>query len=187
MPDTTDETTTATTEELDSQATEEAPQDEQASEEQTTEETDEQPEEKDEDESSKLSHEDALAALKKVRTEAAGHRTKLRELEKRLADLKTPEQVEELVTTMKNEREQAERALLVENVALKFGLPPELSTRLQGATREELEADAKALSKYATQERDIDPDRLGGGLDPSDEDGSFDPVKAAREARRRRY
>jgi len=140
----------------------------------------------DESDKPKLSHDDALKALKKVRNEAADWRTRYRDLEGKLAEAKTADQVDEIVNAMKVERESAERELLVENIALKHRLPDELATALKGNTREELEAHAKVLAKFVPSE-DIDPDRGAGGLDPNDEDGSFDPVKLARAARTRRY
>lgn len=139
----------------------------------------------DADKESKLSPEDAAKALTKVRSEAANWRTKFRDLEKKLEAAKSPDQVEEIVTSMKAEREAAEHALIVENVGLKFNLPEELSSVLQGTTREELEAHAKTLAKFVAKKAPANDPK--GGLNPTDEDESFDPVKVSRAARSRRY
>lgn len=126
----------------------------------------------------------AKAALAKVRKSEAAMRVRLREAEAKLADAKTPEEVEALRQELSETNAAEARALVVENVALKFGLPDDLAARLKGSTREELEADAKELAKYApSPEGGNDPD-LGGGLDPStDPDGGYDPQKRARELR----
>lgn len=141
---------------------------------------DEKDEDKSEDDGEgRLSHDDALEALEKVRKESANYRRKLRDLEKELSKRKTPEEVEELATALKSEREAAERSLIVENVALKFGLPDELSAVLQGDTREELEKHATTLSKFAPQS--VSHDDARGGLDPNDALG--DGIDASEEAR----
>jgi hypothetical protein len=115
--------------------------------------------------------------LKKVRGEAAGYRTRLRDAETKLQDAKTPEQVEQVLKDFATQREEAEKAdraathaLLVENVGLSAGLPKALHGRIQGSTREELEADAKALAelfgKSAKDSDELDPEELSGGLNP---------------------
>jgi len=121
----------------------------------------------------------AREKLTKANAEAANYRTKLREAEKALEAAKTPEEVEALLTGWKAEREEQERkdaeaarALLIENIALKHHLPEALAKRLVGNTREELEADAKALAEFA--EADDEDIHLEGGLSPRgrDEDPS---------------
>ena len=115
--------------------------------------------------------------LKKVRGEAAGYRTRLRDAETKLQDAKTPEQVAEVLKEFTSQREEAEKAdraathaLLVENVGLSAGLPKALHGRIQGSTRAELEADAKALAelfaKPGKDDNDPDPEELSGGLNP---------------------
>lgn len=47
-----------------------------------------------------------------------------------------------------------ERDLLLRGIAQKFNLPDELRDRLRGDTAEELEADAKALAKFAVVKRE---------------------------------
>lgn len=151
--------------------------------EQTNEETSENKEEE-----SKLSHDDALEALKKTRAEAADWRTKFRKLEDTLKEAKTPEQVAEIVNGITAERESAERELVVENVALKNRLPEDLTKLLkefsEGKNREQIEAYATTLAKYIPAEED-DPD-LQGGLRPGSDDDSFDPVAEVQKVRTRR-
>lgn len=143
----------------------------------------EKPEEGD-DEDSKLDLDGAKKALSKVRQEAAKNRTKLRDLEAKLKDAKTPEQVAEIVSGLTESNAKETRALLVENVALKAGLPDEALDRLKGETREELEADAKALAKLLGTKTKVDPD-VDGGLSPSGGEPEVFDAKAAREAARK--
>jgi hypothetical protein len=130
------------------------------------------------EEKPQMSHEDAVAEVTKTRAEAANYRTRARDAEAKLKTAKTLEEVEAIVATMTSEREQAERALLVENVALKFDLPDNLAARLQGATREELEKDAESLSELIG----ASTPRLRGGLTPHEEpdDEPSDPGALAR-------
>ncbi|NWF28242.1 hypothetical protein HW130_18540 [Streptomyces sp. PKU-EA00015] len=125
----------------------------------------------------------ARKELAKVRNEAAGYRTRLRDAETKLSEAKTPEEVEAALADVKAKNAELERSLVVATVARKFDLPAELAGRLQGATPEELEADAKALQALLTPAA---PPALGGGLTPSDDedDGEMDPRKLARRTRR---
>lgn len=136
-----------------------------------------------------LSLEEALSEVTKTRGEAANYRTKLREAESKLANAKTLDEVNEIVSNLTTERETAERALLVENVALKHNLPEALQKRLVGSTREELEADAKALAALipASVEEEETPPRLSGGLTPDDGHTEItDPGELARKHAPRR-
>src|SRR5690606_28658996 len=103
--------------------------------------------------------------LNKVNEEAKGLRVKLRQAEDKLKEAKTSEEVEAIVNQMTKDREESEQALLRENVALKFKLPETAAKRLAGATREELEADAKELAELFAAAAEEDPD-LEGGLNP---------------------
>lgn len=124
----------------------------------------------------------AREKLTKANSEAAGYRTKLREAEKKLENVKTLEEVDALINDLKAEREQAEqqaaaaaRDLLIENIALKYKLPAKLANRLVGETREEIEADAKELAaEFALDSREV---VLEGGLNPRnrDADAGADP------------
>lgn len=132
-----------------------------------------------------LSHEQALDALKQTRTEAKNYRLRLRELEAQITELKTPEQVNALVSELKADREASERSLLIENVALKFKLPEALAKRLQGTTREEMEADAKTLATLIPPVGD--EEELDGGLNPGQTDNlPADPGALARRVNRGR-
>lgn len=124
----------------------------------------EKPDEEEAPKTPDLSHEDALAEVVKTRAEAANYRVRAREAEEKLASAKTLEEVNEIVANMTRDREAAERSLLVEIVASKYDLPEALASRLQGSTREELEADAKSLSEIAVNVEA--PARLQGGLTP---------------------
>ncbi|WP_031513689.1 hypothetical protein [Streptomyces sp. NRRL F-5123] len=121
--------------------------------------------------------------LTEANTEAAGYRTKLRDVEAKLSAAKTVEEFEAATADLKGQVEALERQILLRDVAAKFELPEALAKRLTGTTPAELEADAKELQKLVAP---IAPASLSGGLDPDDGD-DFDPVKAAQEARKRRY
>ena len=166
--------------------TEETPEEPEEGEQEAVE-TPEEPEEGEPDPDSQLDHTAALKALSKVRGENASWRTKYRELETKLGEAKTPEQVAEIVAGITADRETSERALVMENVALKHGLPDDLAAALKGNTREELEAHAKVLAKYApVQEETPDPENLRGGLDPDQGGDSFDAKAELAKVRRRR-
>lgn len=121
--------------------------------------------------------------LTDANAEAANYRTKLRETEAKLSSAKTVEEFEAATAELKGQVEALERQILLNNVAAKYELPTALAKRLTGTTEAELEADAKELQKLVAP---TPPESLGGGLDP-DDGADFDPVKAARAARSRRY
>ncbi|OKI45106.1 hypothetical protein [Micromonospora sp. CB01531] len=126
----------------------------------------------------------ARKKLTKANAEAANYRTRLREAETKLSAAKTVEEFEVATKELREANAALEHQLLVRDVAETHGLPKELAARLMGNTKEELEADAKQLKKFAVTPP---PSDLRGGLDPSDDSEAFDPVKAARQARRSRY
>lgn len=121
--------------------------------------------------------------LTEANAEAANYRTKLRETEAKLSKAKTVEEFEAATSELRGQIEALERQILLNNVAAKYELPAALAKRLSGTTEEELEADAKELQKLIVPAA---PESLSGGLTPDDGE-DFDPVKAAREARKRRY
>ncbi|MFG2923889.1 hypothetical protein ACGFYA_20565 [Streptomyces sp. NPDC048305] len=121
--------------------------------------------------------------LTDANAEAANYRTELRETEAKLSSAKTVEEFEAATTELRGQIEALERQILIGNVAAKFELPQALAKRLTGATEAELEADAKELQKLVVP---AVPESLSGGLTPDDGE-DFDPVKAARAARKRRY
>ncbi|QOV06134.1 head scaffolding protein [Streptomyces phage Salutena] len=121
--------------------------------------------------------------LTEANAEAANYRTKLRETEAKLSSAKTVEEFEAATSELRGQIEALERQILLNNVAAKYELPAALAKRLSGTTEAELEADAKELQKLIVPAA---PESLSGGLTPDDGE-DFDPVKAAREARKRRY
>lgn len=126
----------------------------------------------------------ARKELTRARTEAANYRTKLRDAEGSLAKAKTPEEFEAAKAELTTRVAELERSVLVATAARKFGLPDELADVLKGATVEELEAHAKKLQKFVNG---TDEPRLGGGLNPGDDNAAEgDPVAAAQRALRRR-
>lgn len=173
MPDTDETTSAETTEEATStEATE------------TTEDTAPEGDESEGDSKDAELPDWAKKRLTKANSEAARYRTQVRELEARLEGVKTPEEVEAAVAEIRAQNAALEAAIVREKVARKHELPDELAELLKGSTEEELTAHAKSLAKYATPHV---PETLSGGLDPSDNEGAFDPVALAREARARRY
>jgi hypothetical protein len=122
--------------------------------------------------------------LTDANAEAANYRTKLREAEAKFANSKSVEEFEAATAELKAQIESLERENLLTKVAAKFELPDALAKRLTGKTEAELEADAKELQKLIAP---APPQSLGGGLTPDDGVEDFDPVKAARAARRRGY
>jgi hypothetical protein len=122
----------------------------------------------------------ARKAITTANAEAANYRTRLREAEQKLGDAKTVDEFQTAVAEVRAENERLEHEVLRERVARRFELPDDLAARLQGATAEELEADAKTLKKYATPAPSA-PASLAGGLDPSDDgDTETDPRALAR-------
>lgn len=124
----------------------------------------------------------ARKKLTRTNAEAANYRTRLREAEAQLAEAKTTEEFETALADMREKNAALEAEIQRGNAARKYGLPDDLAARLQGSTPEELDADAKALAKYAASTT-APPERLSGGLDPTDSDDVFDPVAEARRAR----
>jgi hypothetical protein len=170
----TEETTESTTEEtVETPPEGTTPEGEQA----TEESTDEKPSEE------SVPPEVLRKKLTDANAEAANYRTKLRETEAKLSSAKTVEEFEAATADLKGQIEALERTILLNNVVAKYELPEALAKRLNGATPEELEADAKELQKLIAPSQ---PESLAGGLDPEDTE-EFDPVKAVAAARRKHY
>ena len=122
--------------------------------------------------------------LTRARKDAANYRTKYQDAANKLKDAKTLEEFQAVSKELSDTNEKllaSER----ENVALTFKLPASLAKRLQGATREELEADAKELAK--TVRPDVDDRDLGGGLDPANGTKGSDIQEAIDATWRRRH
>lgn len=126
-----------------------------------------------------------LKSLTKANSEAAKYRVRAREAEEALSKAKTPEEFEAALADFKDKNAKLERQILVSDVAHAHSLPDDLAELLKGGTREELEAHAKVLAKYAPDEDDGDTE-LSGGLNPGQKAGAYDPVAESRKARRRR-
>lgn len=139
---------------------------------------DEGSEDESEDAGSKLTLEEAIKELGRVRAEAASRRTENRELKDALAKAKSPEDYEAAVNDYIAKLEAAERAITVRDVADEFGIPKELRDFLTGKTEEELKAQAKVLQGHTTA---TPPSDLRGGVEPDDDDdGEYDPGKLAK-------
>jgi hypothetical protein len=128
----------------------------------------------------------ARKELTKVRNEAAGYRTRLRDAEDKLKDAKTPEEFQAAMNEWQTKNSELERNLLVTKIATKHGLPEAIAARLQGGDEAAIEADALALAALIVAPRPA-PESLSGGLNPGESDDEFDPVKAAHAAKRRRF
>lgn len=139
-----------------------------------------------EEEKPALTVEELQAEVEKTRREAANYRTRLRDAEAKLADAKTPEDIEAAVTEFREANARLEREILVTKVSAKYALPAELAARLQGADEAALDADAKALAALIVTPKST-PASLSGGLTPGESDEEFDPVAAAHAAKARRY
>lgn len=126
----------------------------------------------------------AQKMIRDLRAENANYRTRATSAEQKLADAKTPEDVEAAVAEIKAENAKLARDLLVTRVAVKHELPSELAELLKGDDEAALEAHAKTLAKFAGSQNE--PGDLSGGLNPGTPE-QLDPVKAAQQARRRRY
>lgn len=128
----------------------------------------------------------ARTELSRVRGEAASYRTKLRDAEAKLEGAKTIEEFEAATAELKSANADLERQLTVTKLASKHGLPAELAELLKGDSPDELEAHAKQLAKFAPPSEEV-PESLAGGVDPTQPGDKFDPVAAARKARRLRF
>lgn len=130
----------------------------------------------------------AQTEITSLRNESANYRTKFRDAEAKIAAAKTPEEFETAVRERDEQITTLQTQFDRERVARKFNLPDDLAERLRGATPEELEADAKALQKYADTGSSTPPEDLKGGLTPDDDNqDAFDPKAAAKAALKRRY
>ncbi|MCJ7784915.1 MAG: DUF4355 domain-containing protein [Desulfobacterales bacterium] len=89
-------------------------------------------------------------ALKEANKEAADRRKKLEALEKadqerRDAELSEQDKLKREVETLRTQAQAAERAVLQRDIAAELGLPATFATRIVGADRDAMLADAKAL------------------------------------------
>jgi hypothetical protein len=84
-------------------------------------------------------------ALNKANKEAQGYRQRLQEFEDR--DKTEAEKLTERAEAAERTASESQQKLLRYEVALEKKLPAELASRLQGGSREEMEADADELLK----------------------------------------
>lgn len=107
-------------------------------------------------------------ALKKANREAEQARLKLKEIED--AGKSETQRITEERDSLKGELTGAQATALRFEIALDKGIPKSIAQRLQGATREEMEADAEALLKEigaGNRQRSFD-----GGAKDKDAPGS---------------
>lgn len=100
----------------------------------------------------RLGHADALRELARVRREVQRWQQQVTEAERRAAELVPADEVESKLAEVRADHERQRRDLMAENVARQHGLPDELAGRLMGNSRDELEADARALFRRITRE-----------------------------------
>lgn len=133
---------------------------------------------------------DLSAANEKIsalNAENAGWRRKFRELEEKANGLKTPEEFEAALSEYRETITKLEETNLRTEVASAAKLDPKKwAHRLVGSTREELEADAKAIAKDLIRDADEDDVREPrGGLTPGNAPADdLDPAKLAKQVRR---
>ncbi|MEU7149206.1 hypothetical protein AB0B15_14390 [Streptomyces sp. NPDC045456] len=114
-------------------------------------------------------------ALRKANKEAETLRLKLKAFEDR--DKSEAQKLAERAQTAEAAAETASRKLLRFEVAARKKLPPSWAGRLQGSTREELEADADALVKeLAEQQRRNGPSFDGGVRKPAPKTNDMNAV-----------
>ena len=111
---------------------------------------------------SKAEFEKLQAALKDANKEAAARRKRLEELEaaetkRKEAEMTETEKVAKRAQELEAKVKAFERNELARKVAAKVGLPEVLASRLQGATEEELEADAKTLLDTLPKQKTTPP------------------------------
>lgn len=117
--------------------------------------------------------------LEDARKEAAEKRVLARELQEKLANAKTPEEVQQIMAANDNKTTELEAQLARERVLRKTRLDEELAEFLTGKTEEELLAQAQKLAGRKKADEDdgvvvvtqLDP---RGGQNPSTEPNELD-------------
>lgn len=127
----------------------------------------------------------AQSEIRRLRNEAAARRKANEELNTKLVGAKSAEEFETAVSELREANATLEREAALAKVAHAHTLSDEAMTLLEDVPTDKLEARAKALATlFGSPTTTRTP---SGGLVPDDDDEGFDPVKAAAEARRRRY
>ena len=106
-----------------------------------------------------------------LRREAAGRRVELRELEAKVKDLKTPEEVSAAIADAAKRSAQLEAEVARERAARKHKLDDSLVEFLTGATEEQIEAQAAklaALAPSAPRTPVVTRQEPRGGVTPAD-------------------
>jgi len=134
----------------------------------------------------------ARKAISRGNDEAARYRTELRAAQDKLRDAKTPEEYQAAIAEWQTRVTETTVSAAREIAKVRFGLPDTLAGRLQGATTEEILADAEALAQSlkpaegasATGQSAVDVTRLAGGLGGHQqnlEPETYDPAALALE------
>ncbi|MFE3144741.1 hypothetical protein [Streptomyces scopuliridis] len=121
----------------------------------------------------------ARKELRSVRDEAAKRRNEAKALKTQLESAKSPADY----AAVEQRAADFEADLNRERLARKYDLPDVIAKRIQGASDDEREADAKALAAELTKTASTD---VRGGLDPTDTADDNDPAALAAKVRRRR-
>lgn len=126
----------------------------------------------------------ARALVTRANSEAAKYRTQLREAQEALGKAKSNEEFETVVKDLNAKIAKLEDDNARARAIAKYELPSELASELDDVPAGSVEKIAKALAKYAAA--DGGNRGVKGGLNPNEGPDDFDPVAAARKARRRR-
>lgn len=115
--------------------------------------------------------------VRALRREAADHRTRLAEVEKRLqerddADKTEGQKLSEKLTDAETRAAQAESRLVRFEVAAERGLDMQAAKFLVGSTRDEVEASAEDLAKLLKEKGKTTPSFDGGARQPAPEQRS---------------
>lgn len=106
---------------------------------------------------------DVQELIRNLRAEAKDHRLAKEEAESKVQELTDNlEAAQAASNLMSEEAEKAARALTIRNLRDKFGLDDKAEKFLTGATDEELEEQAEALSAFATPQKNDDDQGTGG-------------------------
>lgn len=120
-------------------------------------------------------------ALKKANKEAETFRLKLKEIEDR--DKSDTEKLTERTRELESNLTSAQATALRYEIALDKGIPKSIASRLQGATREEMEADADELLKTIGGSGKKSPSFDGGAKDKDAPSGGSFLSQALRDRR----
>lgn len=131
----------------------------------------------------------ARKSLTAANQEAAKYRTQLREVQDKLKDAKTPEEVDAITRELSEKATKAELDAARERAGRKFGLPDAVVGRLTGDDEAAILADAESLAPlFGKQQASPPPPTPSGGREPkrgtADEESPVDAYKKARSQQR---